>query len=71
MTYHQELVHRCQDYEAEITKLKKKNKKKEVNNMREGRQVMKDYEHRLNNKEYLNTKQLYFDGNERKRNLQK
>lgn len=39
--------------------------------MREGRQVMKDYEFRMNNKEYLNTKQLYFDSNERKRNLQK
>lgn len=69
--YQQELAHRCQDYEAEILKLKKMNKLKEVSNMREGRQVMKDYEFRKNSKHYLATKQLYFDSVERKRQLQK
>lgn len=47
--YLQTLLHRAKDYEAELVKLKKLNKLKDVSNMREGRQVMKDYDYRLNN----------------------
>lgn len=62
-------MHRAKDYEAEIVKLKKINKLKDVSNMREGRQVMKDYDYRLNNFNYRQAKENYFGQKARTREL--
>lgn len=47
------------DYEAEILKLKRLNKTKEVNNMREGRTLMKKHEHKITNTDYRDLKAFY------------
>lgn len=66
LSYHQALIHRQQDYEAEIQKLRKLNKVKGVANMREGRDVIKKRQYMLENDDFMKAKNLYFDNQQRK-----